>query len=130
MGGNLIQSFRARSFAFLGVALAAVPAAVLGAPAETAAAHDIVFRNGTVYDGSGRKPFTGDIAIDSDRISYVGPPRDLHARTEIDARARRLRPASSTCSRTPRFPACRWPRLSDLAQGVTLEVMGETRWAR
>ena len=33
-----------------------------------AAEHDLVIRNGTLYDGSGGPPVTGDIAIDGDTI--------------------------------------------------------------
>ncbi len=34
--------------------------------------HDLVIRGGTIVDGSGAPAFTGDIAIDSGRISLVG----------------------------------------------------------
>jgi N-acyl-D-amino-acid deacylase len=126
MGGILIQYFRARSFAFLGVALAAVPAAVLGAPAETAALHDIVLRNGTIYDGSGKSPYAGDVAIDADRIAYVGPPRKLSARTEIDVKGRAIAPGFINMLAHPEESLFADGRaLSDLQQGVTLEVMGE-----
>ena len=126
MGGILIQSFRARSFAFLGVALAAVPAAVLGAPAETAAVHDIVLRNGTIYDGSGKKPYAGEVAIDADRITYVGPPRKLSARTEIDVKGQAIAPGFINMLAHPEESLFADGRaLSDLEQGVTLEVMGE-----
>src|ERR1700692_3047430 len=54
--------------------------------------HDLVLRNGTVYDGSGQKPFAGDIAIDSDRITYVGPHRELRGRTEIDIKGQAVAP--------------------------------------
>ena len=127
MGGILIQSFRARSFAFFGVALAAVPAAVLGAaPAETAAQHDIVLRNGTIYDGSGKSPYTGEVAIDADRITYVGPPRKLSARTEIDVKGQAIAPGFINMLAHPEESLFADGRaLSDLEQGVTLEVMGE-----
>jgi len=122
----LIQSFRARSFAFLGVALAAVPAAMLGAPAETAAVHDIVLRNGIIYDGSGKKPYAGEVAIDADRITYVGPPRKLSARTEIDVKGQAIAPGFINMLAHPEESLFADGRaLSDLEQGVTLEVMGE-----
>jgi N-acyl-D-aspartate/D-glutamate deacylase len=35
-------------------------------------AHDRVFRNALIYDGSGAPPFMGDIAIDGERIAVVG----------------------------------------------------------
>ena len=34
--------------------------------------HDIVIRGGTIVDGTGAKRFTGDLAIDGDRIAQVG----------------------------------------------------------
>lgn len=34
--------------------------------------HDLVIRGGTVVDGSGGEPRTGDVAIDADRVTAVG----------------------------------------------------------
>ena len=34
--------------------------------------HDTVIRGGTIVDGTGRQAFTGDVAIDGDRITEVG----------------------------------------------------------
>ena len=34
--------------------------------------HDIVIRGGTILDGTGAEPFTGDVAIDGDKIAAVG----------------------------------------------------------
>jgi len=90
------------------------------------AIHDLVFRNGTVYDGSGHKPFTGDLAIDGDRITYVGPGRGLHGRTEIDIKGQAVAPGFINMLAHPEESLFADARaLSDLAQGVTLEVMGE-----
>ena len=33
---------------------------------------DIVVYNGTIYDGSGQKPYVGSIGIKDDRLIYVG----------------------------------------------------------
>ncbi len=46
--------------------------------------HDIVIRSGTIVDGNGGKPYTGDLAIDGGRISAVGGKAGA-ARREIDA---------------------------------------------
>jgi N-acyl-D-amino-acid deacylase len=49
--------------------------------------HDLVIRNGTVVDGSGRParaPGTADVAVDGDRITAVGAV-DGRGRREIDA---------------------------------------------
>ena len=31
-----------------------------------------LFKNGTIYDGTGNKPYTGDVLIEDDRIAAVG----------------------------------------------------------
>ena len=108
-------------------------AAVLGAmalgscatppPAETV---DVVIRGGTVYDGSGGAPFRGDVAVRGDRIAYVGPRSPFRGEREIDARGRVVSPGFinmlSWATESLIADGRGW---SDLAQGVTLEVMGE-----
>jgi N-acyl-D-amino-acid deacylase len=89
-------------------------------------AHDVVIRNGMIYDGSGKAPYRGDIAIDGDRLSYVGLPRKLSARTVIDAKGQAIAPGFINMLAHPEESLFADGRaLSDLAQGVTLEVMGE-----
>jgi len=34
--------------------------------------HDIVIRGGIIIDGTGRPPFTGDLAVDNERIAAIG----------------------------------------------------------
>jgi N-acyl-D-amino-acid deacylase len=46
--------------------------------------HDLVIRNGTIVDGTGRERFQGDVAIDAGRISEVGRVSG-RGRREIDA---------------------------------------------
>jgi N-acyl-D-amino-acid deacylase len=46
--------------------------------------HDIVIRGGTIVDGTGRAPFTGDIAITGSRLVGVGGKQGP-GRREIDA---------------------------------------------
>ena len=36
------------------------------------ASYDVILRGGTIYDGSGEKPYTGDVAIRGDRIAAMG----------------------------------------------------------
>jgi N-acyl-D-amino-acid deacylase len=103
-------------------------ALLLAACATTPAAptFDTVIRRGTIYDGSGGSPYEGDVAIDGDRIAYVGRHLDGTARTEIDARGLAVAPgfinmlswANETLIADPKSQ-------SDIRQGVTLEVMGE-----
>ena len=53
--------------------------------------HDLVIKNGTVYDGLGGKPFEGDIAIDNGVITEVGKVSE-GGREEIDARGQIVTP--------------------------------------
>ena len=119
---------RLRRVCSLGVGLLVIGSASLvsAAPAAGSSVHDLVFRNGTIYDGSGQKPYMGDIAIDADRITYVGPLRELHGRTEVDIKGQAVAPGFINMLAHPEESLFADGRaLSDLAQGVTLEVMGE-----
>ena len=53
--------------------------------------HDLVVRNGTIVDGTGRKPFAGDIAIDGNAIVAVGDVAGT-GREEIDAAGHAVTP--------------------------------------
>ena len=107
--------------AILALALAA-GAAVAGG----GTVHDLVFRNGVIYDGSGGPPFRGDLAVDGDRISYVGPHASGGARTEIDVKGQAIAPGFINMLAHPEESLFADGRaLSDLTQGVTLEVIGE-----
>lgn len=46
--------------------------------------HDIVVRDGTIIDGTGRPAFTGDVAVEDKRIAAVGGKAGP-GRGEIDA---------------------------------------------
>jgi N-acyl-D-amino-acid deacylase len=88
--------------------------------------HDILIRGGTLYDGSGGEPYVGDLAVDGDRISYVGPPCDLGARRIIDARDQAVAPGFiNMLSQSHESLLIDGRAQSDLLQGVTLQVTGE-----
>ncbi len=53
--------------------------------------HDTVIRGGTIVDGTGEKAFSGDIAIDGDRITSVGGKAGP-ARRDIDAEGKLVTP--------------------------------------
>ena len=46
---------------------------------------DMLIRNGLVVDGSGAKPFAGDVGVEGDRITLLGKADGAQAQTEIDA---------------------------------------------
>jgi N-acyl-D-amino-acid deacylase len=105
----------------------AVASAASPAIAQTQKAHpDTIIRHGLIYDGSGKPPYVGDIAIDGDRIGYVGRHAPGKGRTEIDAHGRAVAPGFINMLAHPEESLLVDGRaLSDLRQGVTLEVMGE-----
>ena len=54
-------------------------------------AHDLVVRNGTIFDGTGSAPFEGDVAVSKGRIVAMGKVPGAGAE-EIDARGRIVTP--------------------------------------
>ena len=101
----------------------------VGAPAPERGAgpgYDVVISGGTVYDGSGGAPFVGDVAIRGDRIAYVGPHAPGPASERVEARGKALAPGFVNMLAHPEESLIADGRaLSDLRQGVTLEVLGE-----
>ena len=90
-----------------------------------APAYDVVIRGGTLYDGSGGAPVVGDIALKGDRIVAVGTVAGS-GRTEIDAKGMAVAPGFINMLSWATESLIADPRsLSDIRQGVTLEVMGE-----
>ena len=108
--------------------------AVLGCGAASAAApsvatppdYDVLIRGGTVYDGSGGAAFVGDVAIRGDRIAYLGPHAPGRSAEEVPARGKAVAPGFINMLAHPEESLLIDGRaLSDLRQGVTLEVLGE-----
>jgi len=88
--------------------------------------YDVIIRGGDIYDGSGNDPIIADVAIAGDRIEKVGDLSDLRGTIEVDAKGMVVAPgfinmlswANETLIEDGRA-------MSDVMQGVTLEVMGE-----
>lgn len=96
------------------------------APQGSPARYDVLISGGTVYDGSGHAPFVGDVAIRGDRIVYVGPRAPGSARERFDAHGKAVAPGFVNMLAHPEESLLVDGRaLSDLRQGVTLEVLGE-----
>jgi N-acyl-D-amino-acid deacylase len=92
----------------------------------SACAHyDVVLRNGTIYDGSGGPPVTGDVAIRNDRIVAVGSVRGRAART-VDATGLAVAPGFiNMLSWATESLIADGRGMADVKQGVTLEIFGE-----
>jgi N-acyl-D-amino-acid deacylase len=96
------------------------------APSHAAEEYDVILRRGTIYDGSGGKPFVGDIALRADRIVKIGSLGDAKGKTEIDVRGLAVAPGFiNMLSWATESLIADGRGMSDILQGVTLEVMGE-----
>ena len=85
-----------------------------------------LLRNGTIYDGTGAPPVTADIAISADRISAIGDLRDHSAARTIDLDGLAVAPGFINMLSWATESLIEDGRsMSDIKQGVTLEVMGE-----
>ena len=97
-----------------------------GRPEAPAEQYDVVLRGGTIYDGSGGKPYIGDLAIRGERIAAVGDIGDARAKGEIDARGMAVSPGFiNMLSHGNETMLIDGRAQSDIRQGVTLEIMGE-----
>ena len=109
---------------FIAILFVAVLCAACGP--GTPGDYDVIIRAGTVYDGSGNDPVTADVAIAGDRIERIGDLTEFTGTIEIDARGMAVAPgfinmlswANETLIEDGRA-------MSDVMQGVTMEVMGE-----
>jgi N-acyl-D-amino-acid deacylase len=91
-----------------------------------APAYDVIVRGGTLYDGSGAPPVVGDLAIAGDSIVAVGDIGDATAALEIDATGLAVAPGFINMLSWATESLIEDGRsLSDVVQGVTLEVFGE-----
>ncbi len=85
----------------------------------------LVVRGGTIYDGTGGPPRSGDIAIDGDRITGVGRVPETGT-VEIYARGMAVAPGFIDIHSHADLSLLVNPRAeSRVRQGVTLEVVGQ-----
>ncbi len=103
------------------IALLATPPLLAAAPPW-----DVLIRGGTIYDGTGAPGVRADVALKADRVAAIGDFSAASARATLDAEG---------CAVAPGFiNVLSWAAgelihdgrgLSDLKQGVTLEIFGE-----
>jgi N-acyl-D-amino-acid deacylase len=87
---------------------------------------ELIIRNGMIYDGSGKKPYKGDVAINADTIVFIGDLSRANARQVIDAKGMAIAPGFINMLSWANESLIQDGRSqSDIRQGVTLEVMGE-----
>jgi len=92
---------------------------------------DVLIRGARVVDGTGNPWFHGDVAIAGDRILELAPAGTIDAssaRETIDAAGMVVCPGFIDIQSHSIYPLMIDPRcLSKITQGVTTEIMGETR---
>ncbi len=88
--------------------------------------YDVIIRNGTVFDGSGSRGATADVAIEGQKIAAVGDLKDATAPVEVDARGLVVAPGFiNMLSHSETSLIADGRSMGELKQGVTLEVFGE-----
>jgi len=130
-GENRITYARMKS-AMVTVPLALAAIGWIATPPPAGAQHkarqtyDLIIRHGTIYDGSAKPPFVGDVAIQGDKIVVVGSLKNARGRTEIDATGLAVAPGFiNMLSWATESLLYDGRSQSDIRQGVTLEVFGE-----
>lgn len=88
--------------------------------------YDVIIRNGLIYDGSGRPPIAADLGIRGDSIAAIGNLSDNTGVSEVDAQGKAVSPGFINMLSWATESIITDPRsMSDIRQGVTLEVFGE-----
>ncbi len=108
------------------LALLAGCAAVDRGRAPVTPPYDVVIRGGTVYDGLGGPGVRADVALTGDRVSKIGTVPARLGKRIIDARGKAVAPGFiNMLSWATESLLVDGRAMSDLKQGVTLEIFGE-----
>jgi N-acyl-D-amino-acid deacylase len=86
---------------------------------------DVVLRNGLICDGTGSPCTAGGVAISGDKIAQIGDVSAEHGRIDIDVHGQIIAPGFINLMSGPDGLFADGRGLSDLLQGVTLEIFGE-----
>jgi len=101
-------------------------ATFVASPALAAEQVDLLIQNGVIYDGSGRDPIKGDVAVRDGRVVAVGKLTDYQAKQKLDAKGLAIAPGFiNTLSWATESLIHDGRAMSDIKQGVTLEIFGE-----
>jgi len=100
--------------------------ATLAGGASAAEHVDLLIRNGVIYDGRGGEPIRGDVAVKAGRVVASGALRDYTADREVNANGLAVAPGFiNTLSWAVESLIYDGRGMSDIKQGVTLEIFGE-----
>lgn len=88
--------------------------------------YDVILRGGTIYNGTGEKPFVADVGIEGNVITFIGDLSNAKAKIKIDVHGLAVSPGFiNMLSWATESLIIDGNAQSDIRQGVTLEVMGE-----
>lgn len=88
--------------------------------------YDLIIRNGLIFDGSGGAAIRGDLAINADTIAFIGDLSEAKGVQEVDVQGLAVSPGFVNMLSWATESLIHDGRgMSDIKQGVTLEVMGE-----
>jgi N-acyl-D-amino-acid deacylase len=89
-------------------------------------AFDVLIRGGMIYDGSGKAPQPGDVALRGDRIAAIGNLAKAIAKTVVDAKGLAVTPGFiNMLSWSTDSLLVDGRGQSEVRQGVTTQIMGE-----
>jgi N-acyl-D-amino-acid deacylase len=100
-------------------------AAIVLAGCSRAPKYDVVLRNGMICDGTGSPCVAGGVAINGNTIAKVGDLGSDRGRNDIDVAGQVIAPGFINMMSSPGPLFADGRGLSDLHQGVTLEIFGE-----
>jgi N-acyl-D-amino-acid deacylase len=87
---------------------------------------DLLIVNGVIYDGSGSAPVRGDLAVHGGRVVAAGRLANYEAAQKVDAQGLAVAPGFiNTLSWATDSLIYDGRGMSDIKQGVTLEIFGE-----
>ncbi len=87
---------------------------------------DLIIRNGKIYDGLGGAPYVADVGIRADTIAFIGNLKNAVGKKELNAKGLAVSPGFINMLSWAGESLVKDGRsMSDLKQGVTLEVFGE-----
>ena len=87
---------------------------------------DHLITNATIYDGTGGAPYKGSLGWNGDSIVYIGDGVGVEAKETMDIQGKALTPGFvNMLSWSPESLIQDGRSMSEIKQGVTLEVFGE-----
>ncbi|QOI97366.1 MAG: D-aminoacylase [Flammeovirgaceae bacterium] len=108
------------------VLFAFVPALLMHCTQKEPPEYDTLILNGMIYNGSGSPPFYGDIGILHDSIAAIGNLKHAKSKKIIDAGGLAVSPGFINMNSMASLSLMLDGRaMSDIKQGVTLEIFGE-----